>query len=283
MDFIDLKQDEYGRLALMILCVLISVFLGWLVKKIAFYFYSKFDNGHKKDPGKYVLLIFISRIVILVIGVSYAVSLDPNIESATTSFVASAGIATAIVGFASKEVLANMVSGVMIIIFRPFTISHYINVGSITEGTVEEIKMLYTVIKDNTSRRLIIPNSKIMSSNIINSSYGDENVIQIVEFSVSYESDIEKAKNIIQEVFESSQLSLDKRTKLQKENKAPKVEVRLVSFGTYSINLAAHVWVANSTNSRKIKWVLNEEIRRRFNDEGIVFPYPNLIVREEKK
>ncbi len=101
-------------------------------------------------------MLFVIRLSILFAGIAYAISLDPNIESATTSFLASAGVATIIVGFAAKDALSNLVSGIMIIIFRPFTISHWIKVGDV-EGTVEQIKMLHTVIKDPHNRRLIIP------------------------------------------------------------------------------------------------------------------------------
>ena len=91
-------------------------------------------------------------------------------KSLTTSLLASAGIAAAIIGFAAKDVLANFVSGAVIIIFRPFTLTHWIKVGNLHEGKVEEIKMLYTVIRDTSNRRLIIPNSKIVSSDVVNSS-----------------------------------------------------------------------------------------------------------------
>jgi len=281
MDYLNLLNSEHGRIILMILVLLFSLLLGWLVKEGVHFIFIKSRTKRKVDPGKYVLIIFLIRLVIMVIGVSYAISLEPHVKSLTTSLLASAGVATAIIGFAAKDVLSNLVSGAMIIIFRPFTLSHWIKVGNITEGSVEEIKMLYTVIKDITNRRLIIPNSKIVSSDVINSSYHEEDVIQIVEFEISYESNISKAKEIIRKVAEASPLSIDKRTKEQKEKDLPIVEVRLFKFGTYSITLGALVWVDNPMNAITVSWALNEEVRARFDKAGIVIPYPNLIVREE--
>lgn len=265
----------------MISIVLFSILLGWIVKKVMLLGFKKTSARRKTDPGKYVLWIFVLRLIILVVGLSYAMTLDPHIESATTSLLASAGVATAIVGFAAKDTLSNMVSGAVIIIFRPFTVSHWIKVGNVSEGTVEEIKMLYTVIKEPSNRRLIIPNSKILSSDVINSSYREEDVIQLVEFEISYESDIDKAKEIIREVAEASPLCMDKRTEAQKENNAPKVEVRLSKFGTYSIVLHALVWVDNARAARKMNWALNEEVRKQFNESGIQIPYPNVVIRKE--
>lgn len=281
MDLQNLLNSEIGRIILMILILLVSVMLGWAVKKGIHLIFIRSSAKRKVDPGKYVLVIFLIRLTILVIGVSYAISLEPSIKSVTTSLLASAGIATAIIGFAAKDVLSNLVSGAMIVIFRPFTLSHWIKVGNITEGSVEEIKMLYTVIKDITNRRLIIPNSKILSTDVINSSYREEHVIQIVEFEISYESDIKKAKKIIREVAEASPLSIDKRTKVQIDNNDPIVEVGLFKLGTYSVTLSAFIWVDNPRDALSVNWVLNEEIRERFNKAGIEIPYPNLIVREE--
>lgn len=279
MNIFNFSNPEHGLILTMILIIIASVLLGAAVKKVFVFFYRKFTTKRKQDPGKWVLMLFVIRLSILFAGIGYAISLDPNIESATTSFLASAGVATIIVGFAAKDALSNLVSGIMIIIFRPFTISHWIKVGDV-EGTVEQIKMLHTVIKDPHNRRLIIPNSKIISSEVINSSYGEEDVVQIVEFDISYESDIDKAKEIIREVAEASPLCRDNRSKTEKDNNKPKVEIRLKKLGSYSMTIDALVWVDNPRDARRISWSLNEEVRKRFNEAGIVIPYPNLIVRD---
>lgn len=280
MNFFNFSNPEHGRILAMILVVIASVLLGAVAKKAFYFFYRKFTAKQKRDPGKWIFILFVVRLTILFAGISYAISLDPNVKSLTTSFLASAGIATAIVGFASKDVLSNIVSGVMIITFRPFTISHWIKVGNVTEGTVEEIKLLHTVIRDLTNRRLIIPNSKIISSDVINSSYREEHVVQIVNFEISYESDIKKAKEIIRDVAEASPLCFDRRTPTQKENNDPKVLIRLIKLGPYSITLDVLIWVNNPIDAKKISWSLNEEVRKRFTEAGITFPYPNMVVRD---
>ncbi len=278
----DILNSEYGRIVLMILIILVSLLLGWIVKKAIYLIFINVRAKRKSDPGIYVLYIFLLRLTILIIGISFAISLEPSIKSATTSLLASAGLATAIIGFASKDVLTNLVSGAMIVIFRPFTLGHWIKVGNITEGSVEEIKMLYTVIKDVTNRRLIIPNSKILSTDVINSSYREEDVVQYVEFDISYESDVKKAKEIIRDVAEASPLRIDKRTKVQQANNDPIVEVRLFELGTYSITLKALVWVDNPRDAKKVYWSLNEEVRDRFNKAGIIIPYPHMIIKDEQ-
>lgn len=280
MYFVSLIATGTVHIILMFVIIFASLLLGWGVKYAISFIFKKAIAEHKIDTGVLVLVVFVLRLIILMVGFSYAASFEPSIKSVTTSLLASAGIATAVVGFASKDVLSNIVSGAMIIIFRPFTIGHWIKVGLVVEGHVEEIKMLYTVIRDVTNRRLIIPNSKIVSSDVINSSYHDENVMLIIDFPVSYESDIDKVKGIIQEVAEANPLTIDKRSKAQKKQNAPIVEVAVSEFDTYSMQLGAVVWIADPKNAVRFKWMLNEAVRKRLNKEGIQFPYPNLIVRE---
>jgi small-conductance mechanosensitive channel len=276
-------KTETGRIIAMVLVIIIAFWLGWLVKKLMYFIYKKASGKHKVDPGRFFLIAAVTRFTILLLGVGYAISLEPSIKSFSTSLLAGAGIATAIVGFAAKDVIANFVSGAVIIIFRPFTITHWINVLDVHEGTVEEIKMLYTVIKDKTNRRMIIPNSKIISTYVINSSYRDERICQYVEFKISYGSDIKKAMEIIGEVAEAHPFCIDNRTSVQKEENKPKVEVRLMNFGEYAITLRALVWVNNPLHARTVRWALNEKVRERFDQIGIEipFPYRNLILKND--
>lgn len=278
-------KSEFGRIVLMVLILLGAYWTGWFLKRLAYKLFKKTKERHGIDPGKFFLIAALTRFAIILFAVGYAISLEPHISSMSTTMMATAGIATAIVGFAAKDVLANFVSGAVIIIFRPFTISHWINVDNVHEGTVEEITMLYTVIKDKTNRRMIIPNSKINSNYVINSSYRDARICQYVEFGVSYSSDIHIATQIIQEVAEAHPFCIDNRSAIQKEKNAPIVEVRLMNFGEYAITLRALIWVNDPLDARTVRWALNDNIKEKFGKAGIEipFPYRNLIIRKDEK
>jgi small-conductance mechanosensitive channel len=277
-------NTDTGRILAMIMILIVSFWLGWMIKKIIYLLYKKVYRKRHLDPGRLFLFAALFRIIIIVIGVGFAISLVPGIKSISTSLLASAGIATAIVGFASKDVLANFVSGAVIIIFRPFTISHWININNVHEGWVEEIKFLYSVIRDKRHQRMIIPNSKIIANYIINSSYREEFVCQYVEFNVAYGTDIQKARSIIQEVAEANTHCIDHRSPAQKQENEPIVEVRFQLFGTYAITLRALVWVNDPSKASTMKWALNEQINERFKQEGIEipFPYQNLIIKNKQ-
>jgi len=277
MELFNTKTD---RFFMMIIIIILTFLIAWLVKKFIRFLYKTTSKKRPViDAGNFLLISSLVRFGILIIGISYAISFEPYIKSISTSLLASAGIATAIVGFAAKDVLANFVSGFTIVLFRPFTITDWIKVGADHEGIVEEIKLLHTVIKDITNRRMIIPNSKIVSSYLINSSYRDKSVCQHVEFNISYTSDISKAKEIIRKVAEAHPFCIDNRTDEQKKANLPIVTVMLIQLGEYAIKLRALVWVKNPQNSIAIRWTLNEKVKEHFDIEGIEipFPYQNLM------
>lgn len=280
MEFVN---TETSRIIAMIVVVILAFLLSSLVKKLMYFLFRKISGKREVEPGKFYLFTVLLQFAIIVIGVGYAISFEPSIESSSKSLLASAGIATAIVGFASKDMLANFVSGVVIIVFRSFTLTHWINVNNVHQGWVEEIKMIYTVIRDKRNQRMIIPNSKIISNYIINSSYGDECVCQHVEFPVAFGTDIQKARMIIREVGAANPHCIDHRTPEQKNNNEPVVEVRLQAFDMYAIKLRALIWVSDPSKASTMKWALNGKVYERFKQEGIEipFPYQNLIFKNE--
>jgi small conductance mechanosensitive channel len=274
---------DTGRVVAMAGIIILTFICSHLVLMLLKWVYGKIQSDQKISPGGFYLFAAVLRLIIILLGISYAISFEPRLESLSMSFLASAGVATAIVGLSAKATLSNMVSGFVILVTRPFTILDWINVGDKHEGTVEEIKIQYTVIRDVNYRRLIIPNSEILGSYIINSTFRDEHILEFVDFGISYDSDIQKAKKIIQEVAEEHPLSMDKRTPKQKKEDTPKVDIHLTNFGDFAITLRALIWVKNATDARKIRWMLNEKVKERFDKEGIEipFPYHNIIVKNE--
>jgi small conductance mechanosensitive channel len=276
-------KTDVGLIISMILVIILFSLVSSLVKKLMTFIYMKISVKHKTDPGRFLLFSSIIRFTIIFIGVSYAISLHPSIKSLSTSLLASAGIATAVIGFAAKDVLANFVAGFTIIIFRPFTITNWIKVGEDHEGIVEEIRLLHTVIKDITNRRMIVPNSKIVSSYVINSSYKDERIRQNVEFKIDHSSDVKKAMEIIREIAEASPLSIDNRSPDEISEHFPIVEVELRQFEYSLVVLVAWVCVNNPKDAWTIRWSLNESIKERFDQEGIkmVQSNRNLIFKND--
>ena len=97
-------------------------------------------------------------------------------KSLGTALFAGAGILAVIVGFASQKAFANIISGIFILISKPFKMSDIIEFTDGKKGVVEEITLRHTIIKDYENRRIIIPNSIISEETIINSNIQDEKI-----------------------------------------------------------------------------------------------------------
>ena len=157
-----------------------------------------------------------------------------------------------------------------------------IELGNGSKGIVEEITLRHTIIRNYEHRRIIIPNAIISDETIVNSSLIDEKVKKFIEFSISYDSNIDLAKKIIKQEAENHYLTIDIRSEEDKNNGTPKVLVRVIKLGEFAIMLRAYVWAKNNDDAFIIKCDLNESVKKQFNIEGIEIPYPHhsLIIKK---
>jgi small-conductance mechanosensitive channel len=123
----------------------------------------------------------------------------PALKILSITLFAGAGILTAIALFASQQAFANIVSGVFIVIFKPFRVNDTVDIGSLPKGRVEDITLRHTIIRNFENRRMIIiiPNSVISSEIVVNSSIVDESICNFIDMGISYDSDIDKAMEIM--------------------------------------------------------------------------------------
>jgi len=237
------------------------------------------------DDTKMGFLRQIIVVAIYIIGVSAFLSLIPGMEKVSNSILASAGIMAAAVGLASQEALSNIVGGLFIIFSRPFKVGDYIQVDSVIVGTVMEITLRHTVIRNIENRMILIPNNKINSSTIINSSYGDTSTCAFIEVGVAYNTDLDHAISVMRDEVMKHKLLIDHRTEDEKQDGTPEVIVRVITLGDSAITLRAWAWAANSGDAYVLKCDLLKAIKERFDKEQIEIPYPyfNQIVTNGAK
>jgi small-conductance mechanosensitive channel len=220
---------------------------------------------------------FLRRIVvtaIYIIGISAFLSLIPGMEKVSNSILASAGILAMAVGLASQDALSNVIGGLFIIFSRPFRVGDFIKVDDVVTGTVMEITLRHTMILNAENRIILIPNSKINSSTIINSTLGDTATCSFVEVGVSYTTDLDFAMNVMREVAMAHPLCIDHRSAADKQNGVPQVITRVIELGDSSITLRAWAWASSTGNAFVLKCDLLKQIKERFDEEKIEIPYP---------
>ena len=232
-------------------------------------------------------LVFFKRSVIVLIyitGFSFAIYMVPQLRVIAASLLAGAGLLAVAVGFASQAALSNVIGGLFIVIFKPYKIGDRILVRTDLNGVVEDINLRHTVIRNFENKRIIIPNSVISNEVVINSNYEDNQICKFINMGISYDSDIDLAKEIMRDEVEKHPLSVDARTDEQKEAGEPIVPVRVIMMGDSSVNLRAWSWANNPPDAFVMECDLLESIKKRFDKEGIEIPFPHrtLVYKEPK-
>lgn len=251
-----------------------TILLAFLFRRIFDRIILKSTRILRNDPTKYQFLRHTISALIYLIGFGIAIFQVESLKALAGSMLAGAGIVAVAVGFASQQALSNIVSGIFIILFKPYRINDRVVIKDTLQGTVEDITLRHTVIRDFFNRRIVIPNSVINNEVIINADLEDERICRYINMGISYDSDIAKAKAIMREEVLNHPLRIDQRTSEQIENGAEEVPVRVVSLGDSSVNLRAWAWAANQADAFIMECDLLESIKNRFDAEGIEIPFP---------
>lgn len=253
------------------------ILLTFLVKFLVDRFFKSLINNStsimQNDPTNYKFLGHIINALIYIIGFSIAIYTMPQLRVLASSLLAGAGVLAVAVGFASQQALSNIISGVFVIIFKPFKINDRLKIGE-KFGVVEDITLRHTVIRDLENKRIIIPNSIISNEVIVNSDFVGDKICKWIEIGIAYDANLERAKVIIAEEIGKHPLYLDPRTPEQIEEGKPLVTVKVISLGEYAVNLRGWSWAKNSGDAFDMACDLYESIKKRYDEEGIEIPFP---------
>lgn len=254
--------------------LLITVALSWLVNRIfKRYIRKSADDVISTTNYKFLRRAFTS--LIYIVGISLAaLQALPGLRDLAQSFLAGAGILALAVGFASQEALSNIVAGVFIVTFKPYRVHDRIIVKNDLEGIVEDITLRHTIIRNLENRRIIIPNAIMSREVVINSDLEDRMICKWVEISISYESSIDRAREIMQEETMKHPLWADRRKEAEKLAGAIPVMVHVIGLDDYAVRLRTWAWARNQADAMILGFELLENIKKRFEKEGIEIPYP---------
>lgn len=205
---------------------------------------------------KYALYIILIMIILNLFGI------------ATTSVVALIGSAGVAIGLALQGSLANIAGGVLILFLKPFRVGDYIiEDTNKNEGTVAEISVFYTKLLTIDNKVVMIPNGILANASLTNVSHMDKRRVDLV-VGVSYEADIKKTKEVLQQVVEQEP------ARLQEEE----MQVFVSELADSSVNMGVRVWV-KAEEYWPAKWRITENIKLALDENGISIPYPQLDVQ----
>lgn len=267
--------EEYGWVpyAIVVAFIVIAAFLlARFVKFILDRFYHLNSDIIKVDVTQFKFVKNAVNWIIGFLAVAAIVYTIPAFRSLAITIFAGAGILAAIIGLASQQAFSNIVSGIFIVIFKPFRVEDIVQIGDSLLGVVEDITLRHTIIRNFENRRIIIPNSKISSETIINSSISDPKICRHYEFHISFEADLEKAIAILHEEALKHPNCIDNRIDQEKEKGDPQVSVRVVGFTDSTVKIRANIWSIDNASSFTLFCDLNRTLKTRFENEGIPFP-----------
>lgn len=280
LSYIFLSPEHYDRLSkdfrIVLYLGIVAVLTILTATSINLWFRRNIDRKlqHGGDPTNLKFLRYVAIIGTYVVGLLFATLAFPSLRGIAQTALGGAGVLALIAGVASQEALANLVGGVFIISFKPFKIGDVIEISQTMVGTVIDITLRHTVIRNFDNKMIVIPNSIINKERLINYDLGDRRCCERLEIGISYDSDVKLAKEILRQECENHPLSIDQRTPLQRSRQASKVRTALTKFNDSSVTIRAWVWAANFGDAYDLRCDVLESIKYRFEREGIELPYP---------
>lgn len=239
---------EQGILGFAITLLSISV-LTFVAIKLGKRFFASLHKRHRIDEMTRRFSFRIYSVFIYTFAIFGVVTQIVPLKSTALSLLAGSGIVVLFIGFAAQEAFSNIIAGFFISFFRPFSVGDLINLpGQNISGRVEDINLRHTVVRTFENNRIIIPNATMNKSILENKDFGERKVCNFLIVSVSYDSDVDKAKAIITELALNHPKLIDVRTPEDIENNVPQVNPVLFSLNNSSVDLRVGLWTKDSTD-----------------------------------
>lgn len=251
-------------------CIAIAIFaVGKIVISILMKIVKKFFKRANIEISVQKFLISLIRAILYFI---LFIILCNQVGIQTTSFVALLSTASLTIGLALQGSFSNFAGGVLILLIKPFKVGDYIVDGSSgTEGTVQKIDLFYTMIVTPDNKLITIPNGNLSNTHITNASAFEKRRVDIT-VGISYESDMEKAKETVRSV------GMQEPAKLAEED----VFVGIKALAESEVTIVLRVWV-KTQDYWDAYFRMNEQLKKELDKAGIEIPYNQLDVHVTQK
>lgn len=247
-----------------ILFAIIFLYVGLKIAKFITKIIKKsFEKTYMEDSVEGFLLSLIRGLLNILVFIMTATIVGFQVASLVTIL----GTASLAIGLALQGSLSNFAGGVLILIMKPFKVGDYIiENDKKCEGTVAAIDIFYTRLRTFDNKIIVIPNGNITANSIVNLSMEKYRRLDIT-VGVSYNSDIEKVKKILNDIIKSSEYY----------NKNMDMNVFVDSLGESSMIMGVRCYVSTE-NYWAAKWEITENIKKKFDENNIVIPYNQLEI-----
>ncbi len=262
MEAISEQLGTFGPLVITVGKALIVLVVGWIVAGTLSSMISRRVAAH---PNLDVTIgNFVASIVRWVILLVVLIAVLGLFGISATSLVAVLGAATLAIGLALQGTLADLAAGFMLVLFRPYKVGQYVDIGG-TAGTVKDLNLFVTELITPDNVQIVMPNGKAWGSIITNFSAHKNRRVDLT-FGIDYEDDADKAIKIIKDL-----AAADSRI-----HDDPEPWVRVTNLGESSVDLTARLWT-DAADYWDVKFDMTKQVKESFDKGGISIPYPHSV------
>lgn len=248
------------KVAISILILIVAKFVIGLIVKLA-------DRGLKKAKVEKGLVKFLNKIIRILCYALVVLAIITYFGIGVAGFITMFGTGLVAIGLALKDNLANIASGVVILITHPFRVDDYIKlIGQETEGTVSEISLFYTHLIRVDKNVVTIPNGELSKKTIVNFSNNPTRRVDLMT-GISYGADIKKARNVIMEVIKKDEALIE----------GEPINIYVDELAESGVNIGFNFFVLNE-NYWTAKWRVLEEVKIALDENHIEIPFPQVDV-----
>lgn len=254
-----------------LMTLLVVFWLSGLISKKTKYYIQNNDKIKPNTKG------IISKVIDIMIYIALFIILLQVFGIDMTTFAVVGGAIAVGIGLGLQKIASNFIGGIILLFEKSVEIGDMVQIDDKIEGTITEFGSRYTLLETSDGKEVMVPNEDFIIKKVINLTYSNSRGRIEIEVGVSYDSDLEKAQEIL----------INTAKEHPKCLLYPSPEVFVTKFGEYSINLVLYFWINNVIDGRsKPKSDVMVEILKNFKANNIEIPFPqrnvNLAPKELK-
>jgi small-conductance mechanosensitive channel len=218
----------------------------------------------RADPTAVKFLAQLARLAIYVLALLSFFYEVPVLRQLGGVWLTSVGVVSVVVGIAAQSTLGNLISGVALLLYRPFCLGERLQVSApsgLESGVVESLSLGYTTLKTDDDRRIVIPNSVMASQTSINITVKSQRAQCVVSVTIGYQADIDKARAILTELAQSHPKAVEV------------VSCRVSALSDSGTTLTLTAWCEDAATAGEVKSDLLEGAKKRFDGAGIAIAH----------
>jgi small conductance mechanosensitive channel len=256
--------EQYGPMAI---AWGTNILIALLILIVGFWIAGRVNKGVKGIGKRYerldsTLFNFLGSVARYVVLAFVFIAVLNRFGVQTASIIALLGAAGLAIGLALQGAMSNLAAGVMLMIFRPYKAGDFIDAAG-NFGNVEEISLFTTILRTFDHQQIIIPNGQIWGEQIINHSHHAIRGVEMT-FGVSYDSDIDATRAVIEKVFAEHPMILND----------PKADIAVSTLNDSSVDFITRPFVKGE-DWFAVRYSVPEAVKKALDEAGIEIPFPH--------